>query len=248
MIIDSHAHLGYDVIADLGLTEEELISACKANGIGGAIVQPLITRPYLDDTREIHDRIHRLCTDKTVRFWGMISMNPHFRPEDYDREAERCVRELGFVGIKLVPNAHGVNPSKRDGIHVFEVARKLGVPVMVHTGSGTPLSDPMALLPAARQFPEVKIVLAHAGSDLMAAQATFLAQEFENVYIEPSWLSILALGGILKAVGAKKIMFSSDIPANLPVELAKFKALAKDGAEFEQLTSRTAMEVFNLAL
>lgn len=246
MIIDSHAHIGYDEVADLGITEDELMSACKKYSIDGAIVQPLIQRPYMEDTREIHDRIHRMCKKYPKKFWGMISMNPHFKPEDFDREAERCVRELGFVGIKLCPNAHGINPAKKNGMHVFEVARKLNVPVMVHTGSGAPLADPISLLPVARAFPEVKIVIAHGGGELMTQQALFLAKEYENVYIEPSWVNILALGGMLKVLGPNKIMFSSDVPLNIPVELAKYRALTDDKAVLEQLLSGTVKEVFNL--
>jgi uncharacterized protein len=246
MIIDSHAHLGYDEVADMGVHEDDLLAAYEQYGIDGAIVQPLICRPYLDDTRQIHDRIFRFCQNHPGKYWGMVSMNPHFRPEDYDEEAKRCVSELGFVGIKIATSAHGINPAKKNGMHVFEVAGKLNVPVMVHTGSGTPLSDPMNLLPAARAFPEVKIILAHGGSDLMTQQVIFLASEYENVFVEPSWLNILAVGGMLKILGPGKIMFSSDMPANIPVELAKYRSLTGDQAVLEQMLSGTVINVFGL--
>jgi|BioPla2DNA2_1021312.scaffolds.fasta_scaffold142915_1 hypothetical protein len=42
----------------------------------------------------------------------------------------------------------------------------LGVPVMVHTGSGAPFADPISLIGILKYFKDMKIVLAHAGSDL----------------------------------------------------------------------------------
>ena len=55
MIIDAHCHLGRDVVYDFEVTESRLLGTMAENGIGGAIVQPCIARPYLEDTRAAHD-------------------------------------------------------------------------------------------------------------------------------------------------------------------------------------------------
>jgi uncharacterized protein len=246
MIIDSHAHLGHDFVFDEDSTEEKLIEYYNQFGVRGAIVQPFINRPYIQDTVDIHNRIHKFCKDNPGRFWGMVSMNPHFTPEDYEKEAERCIRELGFVGIKITPIAHAVHPGSEDGRHVFEVARNLAVPVMVHTGAGIPFADPVSLLKVVKDFKEVKVILAHAGTDLFFQQALYLAEEFKNVYLEPSWVSILNLRKAIKTIGVKKIMFSSDHAINVPVELAKYTTLLTDEKELERALSGTAIEVFNL--
>jgi hypothetical protein len=102
------------------------------------------------------------------------------------------------------------------------------------------------VLPAAQQFKDVRIVLAHAGGELMTAQAVYLAKTFDNVYLEPSWQNILALKGMLRAVGPSKIMFSSDIPDNIPIELLKYRLLTNDPAVLERLFSGTAQEVFRI--
>ena len=47
MIIDAHCHLGRDVVYDFEVTESRLLGTMAENGIGGAIVQPCIARPYL---------------------------------------------------------------------------------------------------------------------------------------------------------------------------------------------------------
>ena len=105
MIIVLHAHLGEDVVFDEEQTEEELITAYQENHVGGAIVQPYLPRIYMEDHRQIHDRIHRLCQEsKEVKFWGMASINPHFRPEDYDEEAQRCIQELELTSFVKLRN------------------------------------------------------------------------------------------------------------------------------------------------
>lgn len=248
MIVDVHAHLGYDVVFDENSSEEDLLYWGNLCGVNVAIVQPFISRPYLEDTMAYHDRVHQLCRAYPGRFFGMASINPHFREADFNHEAVRCVKELKFVGLKMTPIAHAVNPSSADGHHVFEVAKNLKVPLMIHTGSGMPFADPSRLLNLPGEFPEVPIILAHAGSDLLFSQALYLAQHYDNVYLEPSWLSILSLKTAIQKVGASKIMFSSDHAANIPVELAKYKTLLGDSADFEQAIWKTANDVFSLNL
>ena len=246
LILDAHAHLGHDVVFDEDSTEEELLHWHERCGVSGAIVQPFVPRPYLEDTAAIHDRIAALCRQHPGRFFGMASINPHLRPQEYDREAVRCVRELGFVGIKLTPIAHAAHPNTADGRHVFEMAQTLAVPVMVHTGAGAPFADPAALEQVAADYRAVPIVLAHAGTDLLFTQALALARRHEHVYLEPSWLSILNLRKALGTIGAGKIMFSSDHAVNIPVELAKYTTLLSPGPELERALAGTAIEVFGL--
>ena len=152
MIIDVHGHLGEDVVFDEQQTEEQLLDAYKKNGVDGAIIQPYLPRIYMEDHVRIHDRIYEMTKCKEKRFWGMASINPHFRPEEYDKEAVRCIRGLKFVGIKITPIGHACHPSSKDAMHVWEVCRELKVPLMIHTGAGIPFSDPMSVEKALRSF------------------------------------------------------------------------------------------------
>ncbi len=248
MIIDSHAHLGYDFVFDEEAKEDSLLHYYKKYKVDGAIVQPFINRPYIQDTVDIHNRIYEFSKNNSVQIWGMASINPHFTPEDYEQEARRCVEELGFVALKITPIAHAVHPSSKDGLHVFEVAKSLKIPVMVHTGAGAPFSDPVSLIKALTAFKDVKVVLAHGGSDAFFQQALYLASTFENVYVEPSWLSILNLRKLIETIGVSRVMFSSDHAINVPVELTKYRTLLEDEEKLERVLSGTAIEVFNLKL
>lgn len=246
IIIDSHVHLGQDNVFDYELTEEQVLSSMDRNGVSMSIVQPLIPRPYMSEHQAIHDRIHAMAVKNPGRIVGMASINPHFYRDEYRIELFRCVRELRFIGVKITPIGHAANPASKDCMMVYEAAGELGIPVMIHTGAGLPFADPVACFAAARRFPEVPFILAHAGSDLMFEQALMLACECVNVYLEPSWVNILSVRAAIGALGAGRVMFSSDDPANIPVELAKYRELAAGTKELDLLLGGTAIKVFKL--
>lgn len=247
-IIDAHGHLGIDYVFDDCITEEEQLKTYNINGISGAIIQPLVCRPYLEDTAEIHDRIYRFAQLSAMKIWGLASINPHFRPEDYDRELERCIKKLRFVGVKITPIGHACNPSSKDGLHVFEMAKELRIPVMIHTGAGIPFSDPMCCAKAIEAFPDVSVVLAHSGTDMFYRQALYLAQKYENVFLEPSWLGVDSFYAVYKALGASRIMFSADGMRNVGVELEIYNTVIKNEEDREQAFWKTAADVFQLTI
>lgn len=245
-ILDAHIHLGNDCVFDETQLESEILNKFEQHGVYGGIVQPYIPKMYVSDTQEIHNRIKKFCDEFPKRFFGMMSMNPHFSDADYECEAKRCICELGFVGVKITPFAHACNPSSKDGMKVFEIANQLGVSVMVHTGAGMPFADPMMLVKPIEAFRTTKITIAHAGSDLMNASATYLANKYDNVFVEPSWIAVMKLEAMYKKLGSSKIMFSSDMLVNLPIELAKYNEVFKSETDREQVFFKTCSEVFNL--
>jgi len=246
MIIDVHAHLGEDYVFDLAQGEAQLLDMYDRCGVDKAIVQPFMYRPYLEEMRAAHDRVARFSRDNPGRIYGMASINPHFTWQDYEDEAQRCVKDLGFVGLKISTIGMAVNPSSKDGLHVFEVARALKVPVMIHTGNGAPLADPASAWKAIEQFPDVKTVLAHTGGNSMQTQAVMLALKYDNVFLEPSWMPSVCIRAMIETVGADRVMFSSDEADNLPAALSIFRLMAGSEAALEQVLCRTARTVYGI--
>ncbi len=244
-IFDAHAHLGQDVVFDVEVSEKDLDDVCKEFGVTGAMVQPFIPRPYLEDNRGIHDRIYRLTQQNPGKYYGMISIWPHFRPEDLEEEIKRCVQQLGFRGIKIATTAQGVSPSGASGMTIFDIAQQYKIPVMIHTGGGS-FGAPGLLEKPAKAFREIPIIIAHGGGDDGVNEAVRLAQTYEQVYLEPSWRNVLDLQKMAQAVGAGKIMYSSDMPRNTPAQLAAFREVFKSQAEQEQVFYNTAATVFGL--
>lgn len=246
MIIDAHVHLGEDVVFDETTTERDLLETYGKHHVDGGIVQPHITRPYIEDIGAAHDRIAEFIATAPGLWWGMASINPHLRTEEYDAEARRCIEKLGFVGIKLTPIGHACHPASRDGMHVFEICGELGVPLMIHTGSGIPFSDPVSVVKGVESFPDVPVVLAHAGSEMHHQQAILLARKYPNVYLEPSWVGSHGTLAIISSVDSSKILFSSDVVSQLPVELTKYRSIVDNEELLDKIFYKNAAAVYNL--
>ena len=244
MIIDAHSHLGYSEIFSAGVTEELLLATMEANGIDVSMVMPAAG----SDPRPTHDAIADLTMRHPGRIFGMVSMTPLIGRSAYEREAERCIRELGFKAIKLHPQAHAVSPAFEVSNVVFEMADALGVPVMVHTGSGAPFALPSLLIRRARQYPQLKIILAHAGFAIYSEEAIIAAEVCDNIYLEPTWCIAGDIRRMVKMLGPQRVMFGGDLPSNVPVELTKYRTLDLTDEERAWCLARTARDVFDLPL
>jgi hypothetical protein len=242
-IVDSHLHLGACRVFDAEVAAPDLVRARAENGIELALVMPF---PGAPDPARVHDEIAELARG-SGRVAGIVNVSPHLDRDAYAAEAERCVHGLGFVALKLHTVGHSVDPLSRDGRAVFEEARRLAVPVIVHTGGvGEPFASPSHCLPLAREFPETKIVLAHAGMGVATREAGLVALECANVFLETSWCSILDVRWLLDLVGCDRLMLGSDALENLPLELAKYRALGLSESELERCLAGTAAYVFRL--
>jgi len=244
-VIDVHSHLGFDYVFQEDFRPEYLIEELEGQGVDTLITQPA-TVLDLATAREQHDAVAALAKRFPGRIYGMANPSPHLPEDVYRAEVERCVRELGFVGIKLNTTAHSVGVGLRPGRLVFQVARELKVPVMVHTGSGVPWALPSALLPVAREFDDVKIVMAHSGAMIYAAEALEVAINRPNVYLEVSWTPGHLVRKFCRAVGARRVMFGTDHADNCATELVKLRTAGLSDEELEWCLGRTAAEVYSL--
>ncbi len=243
-VVDAHAHLGGCCVFDNNTTEEELVFRMEESGIDATIVQPY---PGAKEAAKVHDRIAEMCAKHPGRFFGMVSLSPHGDHDAYRREVERCVKDLDFVGLKLHTIGHGVDPLSKDGDLVFATGHDLGIPVMVHTGPGIPFALPALCIPAARKYPGLKIILAHAGWSIFSAEAQVAASVCGNLYLETSWCLGEHIRWMISTIGPERVMLGADLPSNVPVELAKYKALNLEPDVYAQVIGGTAIEVFNLS-
>jgi uncharacterized protein len=243
MIIDAHAHLGQDEVFDEDFTAEQLLTSQSDSEIALTLVQPSLVHD-LETAQAYHDRIADLARAHPGRFSGIANPNPHLPGRQYEAEVRRCVEQLGFVGVKLHPMAHAVNPLGRAGRRVFALASELGLPVMVHTGVGGSWSDPTLLSAPAAEYPHLSIVVAHAGGSAFAAEAGLLAERFDNVFLECSWAAGFAVRHWAQSLGAERLMFGSDHADNAATELFKIRHLGLPPDAQADLLGDTAERVF----
>ena len=243
-VIDAHAHLGECCVFGLLSTEEDMLRRMDESGVDATIVQPY---PGATVASKTHDRIAELCAKHPGRFFGLASLSPHGDYDVYRREVERCVKELKFVGLKLHTIGHGVNPLSEDGDRVFATAHDLGIPAMVHTGPGVPFALPSLCIPAAHKYPGLKIILAHAGFAVFSAEAQVAASVCGNLYLETSWCIGEDIRWMISTIGPDRVMMGADLPSNVPVEVAKYRALDLEPKVYNQVMGATAIDVFKLA-
>lgn len=241
--IDTHAHLGECCVFGLLSTEEEMLRRMDECEIDATIVQPY---PGAKDAKKTHDQIADLCSRHPGRFFGLASLSPHNETAVYEREVERCIKELNFVGVKLHTIGHGVNPLSEDGDRVFAVAHALGVPAMVHTGPGVPFALPSLCIPAAKKYPGLDIILAHAGFAVFSAEAQVAASVCGNMFLETSWCIGEDIRWMINTIGADRVMMGADLPSNVPVEVAKYQALDLEPETYNKVMGLTAIDVFRL--
>lgn len=242
MIVDVHSHLGWSDIFSAGVTEETLIETMTTHGIDVGLVMPAAG----SDPRPTHDAIASLASRKPGVIYGIASLTPLVGEKAYVAEVERCVNELGFKALKLHPLAHAASPVLPVTDVVFETANRLGVPLIVHTGTGAPFALPSLLIRRARQFPDLTIVLAHAGFAIYTEEAIIAAEICPNIFLEPSWCQVQDIARMIRLLGAERVMYGGDLPPNVPVELAKYRSLPLDERDREACLSTTAKRVFKL--
>jgi uncharacterized protein len=242
-VIDTHAHLGECCVFGLISTEEEMIRRMDECKVDATIVQPY---PGAKNAPEVHDRIAELCAKHPGRFFGLASLSPHGNRDAYQREVERCVKELHFVGLKLHTIGHAVNPLSEDGDLVFATAHQFGIPAMVHTGPGVPFALPALCIPAAQKYPGLNIILAHAGFAVFSAEAQVAASVCGNLYLETSWCIGEDIRWMISTIGPDRVMMGADLPSNVPVEIAKYRALDLAPEVYDKVLGGTAVNLFNL--
>ncbi|QHT63307.1 amidohydrolase family protein [Paenibacillus lycopersici] len=246
MIIDAHAHLGWDSVFDEDFTLPELLDKHVTHGVTATILQPASCHD-LDTVTTQHNRISEVMAAYPGQFYGMANPNPHLADAVYESEVRRCVEELGFVGLKLHTFAHAVNPASRDGLKVFALARKLGVPVMVHTGAGIPFANPANLIDIALRYPDVNIVMAHCGMMIMAGEAAIALRAAGNLYADITWTAGFNLRHWCEEFGAHRFLFGSDHADNAGTEIAKVKTCGLTEDDQAWIFSRSAEKLYKLA-
>ena len=129
-------------------------------------------RPPPVGLREQHDELAKLAAenDAVIPF---AKIDPRADPQA--RELWRAIDELGFRGIKIYPRLG--YPPTHDTLmrHVYGKAEATGRPVMTHCARGgvqgrdlpdhraDAYTDPMSYLPILKEFPKLRICLAHFG-------------------------------------------------------------------------------------
>ena len=177
------------------------------------------------------------------------------QPMEAVREVRRCITQLGFKAIRVLPWLCELPPTDRRFYPVYTTCCDLGVPFCTQIGHTGPLMPsevgrPIYLDQVALDFPELVIVGGHIGYP-WTDEAIAVATKHENVYIDTSAYTVqrypAALVEYLRGHGRRKVMFGTNYPMILPAKaLEGFDALGLDEEAKSLFLSGNAARVFGL--
>ena len=148
------------------------------------------------------------------------------RPVAAVRELRRCVTELGFKGLRVIPWLWEAPPTDRRYYPLYAACAELGVPFCTQVGHTGPLrpSETGRPIPyidqVAIDFPELTIVCGHIGYP-WTEEMVAVARKHERVYIDTSAYTARRYPPELVAYlrsdgGSRKVLFGSNHPMIAP--------------------------------
>jgi predicted TIM-barrel fold metal-dependent hydrolase len=214
------AYAGEEALADLRQilsSPQALLEYLDKQGIDYAVALAE-TNPLITGTSP-NERVAEFC-GTSERLIPFADISP-FVTADPASELQRCVSDLGCRGLKLYPTYQHFYVNDRRLYPLYAEAQRLGVPIMVHTGSSVfrgarlKYGDPLFLDDVVVDFPELTIIMAHSGRGFWYDTAFFLAKLHANLYMEISGLPPRKLPTYFPNLerNADKIIFGSDWPA-----------------------------------
>lgn len=225
-------------IMDAGGVDAMLISAWEAPG------KSMIN----------NDEVAEFVAAAEGRFIGVGSVDIA-RPLQAVREIRRCVRELGFKAIRVLPWLWEVPPVDARFYPVFAECADLDIPFCTQIGHTGPLMPsevgrPIYLDRVALDFPELKIVAGHIGYP-WTDEAIAVATKHPNVYIDTSAYTVRryppALVDYLQTNGRHKVLYGSNYPMiSHGKTLAGLPHLQLDDDVQADFLGGNAVRVFNL--
>ena len=190
------------------------------------------------------------------RFAGLAAVDLN-KPMEAVRELRRCVNDLGFKGLRLLPWMWEAPPTDRRYYPLYAECVQLGVPFCTQVGHTGPLrpSDTGRPIPyidqVAIDFPELRIVCGHIGYP-WTEEMVAVARKHENVVIDTSAYTVRRYPPELVSflgtrTGAEKVLFGTNFPMIIHTHaLEGLDELDLDGATREAFMGGNARRVFKL--
>jgi len=208
-IFDAHVHLGHDIDGSRG-GYEELERINDAAGVSRCFMFCMDEPDRHPAFRAPNDRTLEYARRSEGRLIPFVRLDLTESPIE---EAERCL-DLGARGIKLHPRAQRFMLNDERLAPVFAIASERRVPILIHGGRGLPpISDHLARL--VDEYPEVQLIIAHAGIADLAGLAGRFARR-AGVFFDTSVWSPVDLLSFFHLVSPEQVLYASDYPYARP--------------------------------
>lgn len=188
--------------------------------------------PSKEQIRKVNNLTIKLVKRFPDFFTGFCFINPEHERQFIEEEIKRCVLNSGLKGVKLEVSC---NASDKRTFIVAEIAQQLNIPILHHACDTTNInsrygpnlcqSDPEDIAILAKNFPKLKIIMAHITG--CGIKGILEIKNYTNIYTDTSGFQ--PVSGILEyatqKLGAERILFGSDVPGrDFAVQISKIYA------------------------
>lgn len=192
------------------------LAALDRHGVQAAVFLALAPRP---------ETLRRFVASAPDRLFAFTFLDPW--QDDAVAILDDDVLRRGFRGLKLYPSIQQFHVYDERAYPLYARAETLGIPIILHFGvtldyrSDLRYSNPLDLHAVARDFPDLPLVVAHAGAGFFR-ETLFLAYHCANVHADTSgsgtWMRYLpqpltlpaVLERLLDVFGPDRILFGTD--------------------------------------
>ena len=167
--------------------------------------------------------VRAVVRENPSKLVGFASVDP--KSPTAAAELREAVQEQGFQGLKLGPIYQGFAPQDPGLWPFYQAVQDLGIPIIWHQGASYLMARgafenarPFLLDKVARDFPDLKMVIAHFGYP-WSREVVALLRKHDNVFTDISvladrpWFLYNAVVDAMEYGAQDKILFGTDYPA-----------------------------------
>lgn len=248
LIVDAHVHLG--PFRNFHIPQNDIdgvIAAMDSMGTDVSIVSAhsSISADYILG----NDLVLEAAEMYPHRILGYCVVNPNYSEAMLD-ELQRCFENTCFRGIKLHPELHGNHSlDSRAYDTMWNFAADQHLPVLSHSFFAGDGLDVFAKI--ATTYPEVQLILGHAGQDFAMESVIKLVEGHSNVWLD--LCGALSMNGaiemLVSALGPERILFGSDLPfISGPLQLGALLYSKLESSEVEAIAGANAARLFGIGV
>ena len=244
MIIDVHTHLGNDARVNDGYVAQCKVfdirhAWCSCVGVGASIEYPTEA-----EVRAANDTMLSEMRRYPGFIHGYVYINPRLGAAAR-AEMDRGL-DAGMEGLKLLTACRHSDPLV---FPLIERAIERRIPVLLHAwrkaeGNEPGHSEPLDVVALARRYPEAALIMAHLGGDW--EHALKAVRPVPNVLVDIC-MSVIEAGQVEMAVrelGAARVLFGSDAPANdVRANIGKLRGAKIDAETRGRIESGTMLGI-----
>jgi predicted TIM-barrel fold metal-dependent hydrolase len=216
-LVDAHTHLGPIVdFRYVSVHVEDMLSLMDFLGIDLAI--QMHSAGFAGLFREALEASEAAFDHSQGRLYYAPVYHAHYSKENLTW-IRKAVRRPGCVGLKIHPSFNRLYADDQKFEGLWELAAEWDLPIVSHSWAPSDhnpvqkFSFPDYFEPYVARYPQVTLILAHAGG-LYAGHlaAVKLVQRYANVHLDISGdcFSFKLIDWLVERVGAERILYGSD--------------------------------------